>query len=57
MVKLLVRSDGVMRIFDVDTPYGKFAFDGVEFAKLRIHELNAIAALEKNGRGDTDGRR
>jgi hypothetical protein len=28
-VKPLVRSDGVMRIFDVDTPYGKFAFDGV----------------------------
>ena len=24
-----VRSDGVMRIFDVDTPYGRFAFDGV----------------------------
>ena len=46
-VKPLVRSDGVMRIFDVDTPYGKFAFHGVEFAKLRIHELNATAALEK----------
>ena len=27
-VKPLVRSDGVMRIFDVDTPYGQFAFDG-----------------------------
>jgi len=46
-VKPLVRSDGVMRIFDVDTPYGQYAFDGVEFTKLRIHELNAIAAIEK----------
>jgi len=47
-VKPTVRSDGVMRIFDVDTPYGKFAFDGVEFAKLRLHELDAVAAIEKN---------
>src|SRR6185369_415172 len=37
-VNPIVRSDG----FDVDTPYGNFAFDGIEFAKLRIHELNAI---------------
>src|SRR5262245_59734145 len=41
-VKPIVRSDGVMRIFDVDTPYGKFAFDGVEFTKLRLHELDAV---------------
>jgi hypothetical protein len=46
-VKPMVRSDGVMRIFDVDTPFGQFAFDGVEFAKLRLHELNAVAALDK----------
>src|SRR5207237_5579225 len=46
-VKPMVRSDGVMRIFDVDTSYGKFAFDGVEFTKLRLHELDAVAALEK----------
>ena len=28
-VKPAVRSDGVMRIFEVDTSYGKFTFDGV----------------------------
>src|SRR5262245_66630178 len=46
-VKPTVRSDGVMRIFEVDTSYGKFTFDGVEFAKLRLHELEAAAAIEK----------
>lgn len=55
-VKPLVRSDGVMRIFDVDTPYGNFAFDGVEFAKLRIHELNAIAAIEKMSQSEEFGK-
>src|SRR4249920_172317 len=54
-VKPIVRSDGVMRIFDVDTPYGKFAFDGIEFAKLRLHELNAVAALEKMSQSEAFG--
>src|SRR5215813_10721657 len=51
----IVRSDGVMRIFDVDTPYGKFAFDGVEFTKLRLHELDAVAAIEKMSQTDAFG--
>src|SRR5262245_4828963 len=55
-VQPLVRSDGVMRIFDVDTPFGQFAFDGVEFAKLRIHELDAIAALEKMSQSEEFGK-
>lgn len=54
-VKPIVRSDGVMRIFDVDTPYGKYAFDGVEFAKLRLHELDAVAALEKMSQSEAFG--
>jgi hypothetical protein len=54
-VKPLARSDGVMRIFDVDTPYGKFAFDGVEFTKLRLHELDAVAALEKMSQSEAFG--
>ena len=54
-VKPVVRSDGVMRIFDVDTSYGEFAFDGVEFAKLRLHELDAVAALEKMSQSDAFG--
>jgi len=55
-VKPTVRSDGVMRIFDVDTPYGKFAFDGVEFAKLRLHELDAVAAIEKMSQSNEFGK-
>jgi hypothetical protein len=54
-VKPIVRSDGVMRIFDVDTPYGKFAFDGVEFTKLRLHELDAVAAIEKMSQSEAFG--
>ena len=46
-VKPTVRSDGAMRIFDVDTPYGAYKFVGVDFAKLRLHELAAVAVLEK----------
>jgi hypothetical protein len=55
-VKPMVRSDGVMRIFDVDTSYGEFAFDGIEFAKLRLHELNATAAIEKMSQSDEFGK-
>src|SRR5262245_26410179 len=54
-VRPLVRSDGVMRIFDVDTSYGKFAFAGVEFTKLRLHELDAVAALEKMSQSEAFG--
>jgi len=51
-VKPTVRSDGVMRIFDVETPFGQFTFDGVEFTKLRLHELDAVAALDKMSQSD-----
>lgn len=54
-VKPAVRSDGVMRIFEVDTSYGKFTFDGVEFAKLRLHELEAAAAIEKMSQSEAFG--
>ena len=46
-VRPTARSDGIMRIFEVDTSYGKFQFDGVEFTKMRLRELEAAAALEK----------
>jgi hypothetical protein len=54
-VRPTVRSDGVMRIFDVDTSYGKFTFDGVEFTKLRLHELEAAAAIEKMSQSEQFG--
>src|SRR5690348_4526223 len=46
-VRPTARSDGIMRLFEVDTPYGAFQFDGVEFTKMRLRELEAAAALEK----------
>ena len=41
------RSDGIMRIFSVDSSYGPFQFDGVEFTRMRLREIEAAAALEK----------
>jgi hypothetical protein len=46
-VNPVARSNGIMRIFDVETPYGKFQFDGVEFATMRLQELKAVDNLEK----------
>jgi hypothetical protein len=51
-VKPRVRSDGLMRIFDVETNYGQFEFDGVEFTKMRLRELDAVTALEKMSQSD-----
>lgn len=46
-VRPTARSDGIMRIFEVDTSYGEFQFDGVDFTRMRLRELEAVAALEK----------
>jgi len=54
-VKPVARSDGIMRIFEVETPYGQFQFDGVEFAKMRLHELQAVATLEKVSQSEAFG--
>ena len=46
------RSDRMMRIFDVETSYGKYQFDGVEFTKMRLREIEATAALEKMSKSE-----
>src|SRR4029078_307509 len=46
------RSDGIMRIFRVDSTYGQYDFDGVEFTKLRLREIAATAALEKMSKSE-----
>jgi hypothetical protein len=51
-VESTARSDGIMRIFRVTTPYGEYQFDGVEFTKLRLHEIEAAAALEKMSKSE-----
>jgi len=51
-VNPVVRSDGMMRIFDVETSYGQFQFAGVEFTKMRLRELDAAAAIDKMSQSD-----
>lgn len=46
------RSDGIMRIFTVETRYGKYQFDGVSFTKLRLREIDATVALEQMSKSD-----
>jgi hypothetical protein len=51
-VRPIARSDGLMRIFEVETSYGQFQFDGFDFTMMRLRELDAIAALEKMSRSE-----
>ena len=46
------RSDGVMRLFEVSSTYGQYQFDGVEFTKLRLREIEATAALDKMSKSE-----
>ncbi len=51
-VKPQARSDGMMRIFDVETSYGEFQFAGVEFTKMRLRELDACDAIDRMSQSD-----
>ncbi|MEJ2374471.1 MAG: hypothetical protein P8Y71_03305 [Pseudolabrys sp.] len=42
-----VHSDGLLRIYRVTTPYGKFRVDGDQMMRMRQNELYALARLEK----------
>jgi hypothetical protein len=42
-----VRSDGILRDYVLATPYGDIKVAGDEMLRMRINELNALAALEK----------
>ena len=42
-----VRSDGVLRVYVLATPYGDYTVNGDEMLRMRINELKALAALEK----------
>jgi len=46
-VRSPVRSDGFLRVYDIDTPYGETVAPGDQMAHMRINELRALAALEK----------
>ena len=47
MVRPTARSDSIMRNFEVDSSYGQFQFDGVEFTRMRLREIEAAGALER----------
>jgi hypothetical protein len=42
-----VRSDGFLYIFSLNTTYGRYQVEGLDLLKIRLHELGAVAALEK----------
>ena len=42
-----VHSDGILRVYVLDTPYGEFTVNGDEMLRMRINELKALAELEK----------
>lgn len=45
-VRPMTASDGIMRIVEVETRYGAFQFDGIDFTWMRLRELEAAAVLE-----------
>jgi hypothetical protein len=47
-----VRGDGFMRIFIINTNYGRFQVNGIELTKAFIQELRALDALEKMEHSD-----
>ncbi len=49
----LVESDGFVRIFDVQTPYGNFRSISQRRMDERLHELRALQTLEKLSRTKT----
>jgi len=51
-VEPLAQSDGMMRLFVVKSSYGEFRFDGVEFTKMRLRELDAANALDRMSQSD-----
>jgi hypothetical protein len=51
-VNASVPSDGFLRDFIFETPYGRFEVQGVEFAKQRVRELQALRRLEQMSESD-----
>jgi hypothetical protein len=51
-----VKSDGILRLYVLVTPYGDIAVQGDEMLRMRINELNALAVLEKVSNSETFGK-
>jgi len=50
-----VRSDGLLRVYLLATPYGKFTVRGDAMLQMRTNELKALALLEKVSTSDAFG--
>jgi hypothetical protein len=51
-----VRSDGLLRIYTLTTPYGEFVLHGDQMLRMRINELAALHELEKIATSDSYGK-
>ena len=51
-----VRSDGLLRIYVLTTPYGEVTVQGDEMLRMRLNELAALALLEKVSNSDSFGK-
>ncbi|RDV01794.1 hypothetical protein [Undibacter mobilis] len=52
-VRSPVRSDGFLRVYSLETPYGETVAPGDQMAVMRINELRALAQLEKVSSSNT----
>ena len=52
-IKFPVRSNGMLRVYRLTTPYGEFTVRGDDMMRMRVNELAALAALEKVSNSDT----
>ena len=51
-----VKSDGILRIYVLATPYGDITVQGDEMLRMRINELKALALLEKVSNSESFGK-
>jgi hypothetical protein len=51
-----VKSDGILRIYVLATPYGDITVQGDEMVRMRINELHALALLEKVSNSESFGK-
>jgi len=51
-----VKSDGILRIYVLATPYSDITVQGDEMLRMRINELTALAALEKVSNSESFGK-
>jgi hypothetical protein len=51
-----VKSDGILRVYVLATPYGDITVHGDEMLRMRINELNALAVMEKVANSEAFGK-